>query len=127
MTYLKWGFRILGVLIVCSSLIFSALSIVGGAAFAAINRAIYSTTGLRTQAVRQADDIQKLRSDLDADRAARSQLEGDLAKKVDELEIKTNQVDRLQRDVTSERLARETAQRQLDDARMVERQIRQQL
>jgi len=127
MTYLKWGVRVLGVLIVCSSLILSALSIVGGAAFAAVNRAIYSTTGLKTQAVRQADDIQKLRSDLDADRSARRQLEGELADKVDELELRSNQVDLLQRNVASERLARETAQRQLDDAHLVERQIRQQL
>lgn len=127
MTYLKWALRIAGVLVVCFSLIFSALSLVGGAAFAAINRAIYSTTGFKTQAIRQADDLHQLRTDLDADRTARRKLEGDLASKVDELEVKSSQVDRLQRDIASERLARETVQRQLDDARLVERQVRQQL
>jgi hypothetical protein len=85
MKHLRWISRFVGIVVFSFSLVFSALSFVGGQAIDVISQAIYQTTGLKSQALQQAEDLRRLRGDLDESRVARRELGEELAESQAEL------------------------------------------
>ena len=85
MKNIRWITRFVSVLVLGFSLVFSALSFVGGTAYDLVSNAIYQATGLKSQALHQAEDLRKLRSDLDESRVARRELGEELVESQAEL------------------------------------------
>ena len=148
MKHLRWISRFISVLVLSFSLVFSALSFIGGSAINLLNQAIFQTTGLKSQAFQQAEDLRKLGVDLDESRVARRELGEELAesqvdlatsRKVqselrdqlseldDVLVLRNRQIVDLNSTLRTERLAREAAESAAGELRIVERQLRKQL
>ena len=119
MKNIRWITRFVSVLVLGFSLVFSALSFVGGKAYDLVSNAIYQATGLKSQALHQAEDLRKLRSDLDESRVARRELGEELVESQAELAASRQARSELGEELASSKIAQAELRDQLtelDDA-----------
>lgn len=111
MKHIRWVARFFAVLAISFSLIFTGLSFVSGAAITAISQALFSLTGVRSQVLQQADDLVKLRNDLDGSRAAKTKVDNELiASRASVKRLEVELADERAQRLAKERLEREARQ-----------------
>lgn len=127
MKHIRWIARFIAVAVLSFSLIFTGLSFVSGAAITALSQALFALTGVRSQALQQADDLVKLRGELADEKAQRLSKERLEREARQELVSKTDELARLDQRLknTTLELTEERTQRQAAEA--AERQVRARL